>query len=173
MHVADIVALTVMALSGLWGLISGFWALVLGFVAWGLAGWITLHVYRRVMLLILPYMPGAPVAAGLALLICFVVLLLTLSVVAGRIARAVKGSVLGTMDRLLGMVLGVVIGFGVLSVGFVVLHMIFGQTVLLGLHGSSLAPYIEGAATYLEETLPGLEQTGLAPFRAKGHDAAI
>lgn len=169
----DIVIVTVMALSGFWGVIGGFWGLVLGFAAWGLAIWVTLKAAPLLAGVLRPHLASETMAMILAVAIIFVLSILLFSLMARRLATALRSSGLGGVDRLLGFLLGMVLGAVLLVILLMVLQTFFGIAVTMELHGSTLAPYIEAAASHLRGMLPHGALSGLAPSATKGHDAAF
>ena len=117
---ADIIVVTIIALSALFGFLRGFLREVLSIGAWILAGVATY--------LGLPYLKPfarqyisheliADVATGIAI---FLVVLVVASVIGHVITRKVRDSSLGPLDRSLGILFGIARGAAIVSVALLI-----------------------------------------------------
>jgi membrane protein required for colicin V production len=117
---ADIIVVTIIALSALFGFIRGFLREVLSIGAWILAGIATY--------LGLPYLKPfarqyisheliADVATGIAI---FLVVLVAASVISHVITRKVRDSSLGPLDRSLGILFGIARGAAIVSIALLI-----------------------------------------------------
>ncbi|AOX19959.1 CvpA family protein [Kozakia baliensis] len=173
MQTADFIALTVMALSGLWGFFRGFSTEFFSLCAWAGALVLTFRLYPLAVPYIEPHVVEHIVAIGIAFASTFVLLLLVFNAAANHIGRLIRSSLLGGADRLLGVVFGLARGYVLLVVGFLVLRSFFGSWADLLTHGSVIAPYIAAGTHYLEGIMPEGMHLRLASPPTTGHDAVI
>ena len=125
MNWVDLVVLAVLALSGLLAFMRGLVREVLGLGAWVIAG-IVASPYG-----VLPYLQpwvrqqiaGATTADIVAFGSVFVLTLIVLWMVASALSAAVRGSVLGGLDRTLGLVFGLARGAALVAVLYVIVGM--------------------------------------------------
>lgn len=155
----DLLVLAIVGLSGLVGLASGATAAILGLASWIGAAAVALLYGARLT----PFVVQAGAPAGFAELIAmgglFIVALIAFRVVAGLIARAVSGSVLGPLDRLLGLAFGLARGAALVCV----LYLVASQFIRPDLQPAwmneayLIGPVRQGAALiagYLPEPVP-------------------
>ena len=153
----DAVVAAVLAVSGLLAFLRGFVREVLGIGAWigaaVLAVWATPYVRHRfeIWLHDRPAL-GEPVAYAVLFLASLAVLLF----ISHRIARMVRGSALGGLDRTLGLVFGLVRGAALVVLAYIIAGWLAGPVEnwprpVLG--ARALEPAYEGAA-WLSGRLP-------------------
>lgn len=105
-NILDIAVLAVLLLSGLFAMMRGFVQEVLSIAGWIGAGFVALYGLPQARPIAAKYISSptaADVAAGAAL---FLGTLVILSIITHFIARQVRGSMLGHLDRSLGFVFG-------------------------------------------------------------------
>ena len=126
MNWVDLVVLAVLALSGLLAFMRGLVREVLGLGAWVLAG-LAASPYGAFPY-VQPWMrqqfsdPTTADIVGFAGV--FVIVLVVLWMVAGIVGSAVRGSVLGGLDRTLGLVFGLARGGVMVAVAYVLVGMV-------------------------------------------------
>jgi membrane protein required for colicin V production len=119
-YLADIIVVTIIGLSALFGFIRGFLREVLSIGAWILAGLATyfgLPYLRPFALKYISHELIADVATGIAI---FLVVLVVASVISHVITRSVRESSLGALDRSLGILFGLVRGAVIVSVALLI-----------------------------------------------------
>ena len=119
-YLADIIVVTIIGLSALFGFIRGFLREVLSIGAWILAGLATYFGLPHLRPFALKYISHeliADVATGIAI---FLVVLVVASVISHLITRRVRESSLGPLDRSLGILFGIVRGAAIVSVALLI-----------------------------------------------------
>jgi len=119
-YLADIIVVTIIGLSALFGFIRGFLREVLSIGAWILAGLVTYFGLPHLRPFALKYISHeliADVATGIAI---FLVVLVVASVISHLITRRVRESSLGPLDRSLGILFGIVRGAAIVSVALLI-----------------------------------------------------
>jgi membrane protein required for colicin V production len=117
---ADIIVVTIIALSALFGFIRGFLREVLSIGAWILAGiatYVGLPYLKPVARQYISHELIADVATGIAI---FLVVLVVASVIGHVITRKVRDSSLGPLDRSLGILFGIARGAAIVSVALLI-----------------------------------------------------
>jgi len=117
-NVTDLVVLGVLLLSGVLALARGFVKEVLGIAGWIGAAIAALKLFPVVQPLARKHIPYQLAADALAGAGVFLVVLVVLSLVSNAIARRVRDSEIGALDRSLGFVFGLVRGALVLSLAY-------------------------------------------------------
>lgn len=157
MNWVDLVALGVIALSALVGVMRGLVREVLGLAAW-VAALLIASPYG-----VLPYVQpvarqnidNPAIADGVAFGLVFLAALVLLSILVGRIGDAVRGSVLGGLDRTLGLPFGAVRGVILLAVAYVVAgYVLSTEQWPAPVLQSRALPLIERSAEWLAAQLP-------------------
>ena len=122
MNWVDLVILAVVLVSGLLGVMRGMVREVLGVAAW-IAAALAASPYGAFPY-VAPWMrqqfsdPGVADAVSFGLV--FLVVLVVLSLIVGRISSAVRGSALGGLDRSLGLVFGVARGAAIIVAAYII-----------------------------------------------------
>jgi membrane protein required for colicin V production len=120
-NATDLVVLGVLLLSGVLALARGFVKEVLGIAGWVGAAIAALKLFPYVQPIArkhIPYQLAADVLAGAGV---FLIVLVTLSLISNAIARRVRESDIGALDRSLGFVFGLLRGALVLSLAYLAL----------------------------------------------------
>jgi membrane protein required for colicin V production len=119
-YIADIIVVTIIGLSALFGFVRGFLREVLSIGAWivaGLATYFGLPYLRPFALQYISHELIADVATGVAI---FLVVLVVASVISHVITRSVRESALGPLDRSLGILFGIARGAVIVSVALLI-----------------------------------------------------
>ena len=119
-YLADIIVVTIIGLSALFGFIRGFLREVLSIGSWivaGLATWFGLPFLRPFARQYISHELIADVATGIGI---FLVVLVVASVISHLITRSVRESALGPLDRSLGILFGIARGAVILSVALLI-----------------------------------------------------
>lgn len=126
MNWVDLVVLVVIALSGLLALMRGLVREVLGLGAWVIAGIVasSYGLYPTVFPFVSQQFADPTTAAIVAFGGVFILVLITLWIIAGLVAGAVRGSVLGGLDRTLGLLFGFVRGGALVCVAYILVGMV-------------------------------------------------
>ncbi len=153
----DAVLVAVLAVSGLLAFLRGFVREVLGIGAWVgaavLAVWATPYLRPRFE----SWMHDRPaLGEPVAYAVLFLVSLAVLLFISHRIARTVRGSALGGLDRTLGLVFGLARGAGLIILAYIIAGWLAGPVEnwprpVLG--ARALGTVYEGAA-WLSGRLP-------------------
>lgn len=120
-NATDLVVLGVLLLSGVLALARGFVKEVLGIAGWVGAAIAALKLFPVVQPLARKHIPYQLAADALAGAGVFLVVLVALSLISNAIARRVRDSEIGALDRSLGFVFGLVRGALVLSLAYLAL----------------------------------------------------
>ena len=126
MNWVDLAVLAVIALSGLLALVRGLVREVLGLGAWVIAGLVasSYGLYPTVFPYVSEQFANPTTAAIVTFGGVFVIVLVILWMVAGLVASAVRGSVLGGLDRTLGLLFGFVRGAVLVCVAYILIGMV-------------------------------------------------
>jgi membrane protein required for colicin V production len=124
MNWVDLVVLAVVVVSALLGLMRGFVREALGVGAWVAAALAAVYGFHAVRPMVLGWVGDPNLADPLALGGVFLIVLIVLSVIAHAIAKVVRGSVLGSLDRTLGAVFGVARGAILIVAAYMVAGMV-------------------------------------------------
>ncbi len=120
-NATDLVVLGVLLLSGVLALARGFVKEVLGIAGWVGAAIAALKLFPYVQPIARQHIPYQLAADALAGAGVFLVVLVALSLVSNAIARRVRDSEIGALDRSLGFVFGLMRGALVLSLAYLAL----------------------------------------------------
>lgn len=120
-NVTDLVVLGVLLLSGVLALARGFVKEVLGIAGWVGAAIAALKLFPYAQPIARQYLPYQLAADALAGASVFLVVLIVLSLLSNAIARRVRESEIGALDRSLGFVFGLFRGALVLSLAYLAL----------------------------------------------------
>lgn len=173
---ADLAILGVLLISGLLALVRGFVRELLHILAWIGAAVIAVKAFPLAEPLTAQYLQPpllADLAAGAGL---FVVSLIVLIFVFGTIARRVRESEIGWIDRLLGFVFGVVRGVLVLALAYMVLLQFLPPEESeqpTWLTASRGLPYVKTSATYLTKVAPEVFAAALRTIEQAGDAAQL
>ncbi|WP_418609011.1 CvpA family protein [Gluconobacter cerinus] len=169
----DIGVLIVIGLSALWGLTRGFTTELSGLVAWASAVILTYRFHAALVPWISPYLHESWLAQSASAAVLFIVILLTLTTIAGRVGAAVRGTLFGGVDRILGAIFGILRGYVMLIALYLLAGSFFGSWTSYLMQGSFTGPYIEAGASRLAGYLPHSLQPHLASPPTSGHDASL
>jgi membrane protein required for colicin V production len=166
MNVLDILVIAVVVLSGLLAFARGFVRECLSIVSW--LGATAAAVYA--MPLLRPfaerYLPKGPIADGAAAGVVFLVALIVLTIVTGRISRKVQRSSLSALDRTLGLIFGLMRGALLVAIGFLALSFVLPKSGdrPQWLAQSKTAPLFTSATQSLIRLLPASFRDRAAQF---------
>ena len=119
-YLADIIVITIIGLSALFGFLRGFLREVLSIGSWivaGLATYFGLPYLRPFARQYISHELIADVATGIGI---FLVVLVVASVISHMITRTVRESSLGALDRSLGILFGIARGAVIVSVALLI-----------------------------------------------------
>jgi membrane protein required for colicin V production len=115
---ADAAVFAVLLLAALLAFTRGMVAEVMSVAAWGGAAVITLYTLPFVLPVTQQYIKVEMIAYALSAVALFIVALVVLTVIAGRLSRGVQNSSLSAVDRSLGFLFGLVKGAVLVSVAY-------------------------------------------------------
>ncbi|MCE2565566.1 CvpA family protein [Komagataeibacter sp. FNDCF1] len=174
MNWIDIAAMAIVALSALVGMLRGFSREVLGLAAWVMAIILAVAWYGALMPYATQWISNHTLAALVSFAVLFLALLVIFTTTAHLSGRAVQGSILSGIDRMLGLVFGLVRGY----VCLVILYA--GVTALVPaaewpdvMQSSRVMPLIGNSVTYLNAYGPDNFPAHLAQPAGTRHDAPI
>lgn len=166
MNWVDLVVLAVIALSGLLALMRGLVREVLGLGAWVIAGLVasSYGLYPAVFPYVSQQFADPTTAAIVAFGSVFVIVLVSLWIVAGLVAGAVRGSVLGGLDRTLGLLFGLIRGAALVCVAYILVGMAIPpeQWPPLVVQARSL-PLVYQGAEWIKNQVPPPYRPAVAP----------
>lgn len=119
MNWVDSVVLCVLLASALLAFIRGFVRLTLGLAAWIAAVGGAIWTYPFSAPGVRRWIPDVSIADPVALVLVFVIILITLSTISGWIANRVRGSSAGSLDRTLGLLFGVCRGAALVIAAYI------------------------------------------------------
>ncbi|WP_308719592.1 CvpA family protein [Komagataeibacter xylinus] len=174
MNWIDITALAIAALSGVVGIVRGFSREVLGLAAWVMATILAVAWYGALMPYATQWISNHTLASLASFAVLFLALLVIFTTTAHLSGRAVQGSILSGLDRVLGLLFGLVRGY-------VCLVLIYaGITALVPanewpevMRTSQIMPLIGNSVTYLHAHAPDNFPAHLAQPAGTRHDAPI
>jgi membrane protein required for colicin V production len=114
----DILLLVVMLVSGLLAMIRGFMREILSIGAWGIAAFVTLYSFAKVLPIAQGYFSSNTVATGVTIGSIFLLTLLIVSIITVRISDMILDSRVGALDRTLGFLFGLARGLIIVVVAF-------------------------------------------------------
>lgn len=108
MNWVDLAILAIILVSGIIGFLRGLVREALGIAAWLIAGFVAspFGLFPKVQPLVRSKILDLAIADAVAFGAVFLVVLIILLLVVGAVSRAVRGSVLGGLDRSLGLLFG-------------------------------------------------------------------
>jgi membrane protein required for colicin V production len=152
----DAVFLVLIAISGVIGYMRGLVREVLGVGAWAGALFFAFYMLNGTRGLFANMFPAEWMADVAALAAVFIVTLIILKIIIALIARAVRNSVLGGVDRALGIVFGLGRGVIVLLVAYIAAGAFVPATELWPepVRQARSFPLIADGAAWLNQQLP-------------------
>lgn len=169
MNWVDLVVLALLVLSGLIGLMRGGAREVLGLCAWVGAAVLATRLYPQGLPLSRRLIGDDAVADPVAFLVVFVVLLIAFLLVAAALGSLVRGSLLGSLDRLVGGAFGLVRGFAVLVVAYLVVISLLPATDWpQSVRESRSLFYVHQGAVFVAARLPDRFRPNLGPTSTEG-----
>jgi membrane protein required for colicin V production len=114
----DVGLLIIMLLSGLFAMARGFVREVLSIGSWLLAAFTAVWLHPRFMSLATEKIPNEMIAKGVVIGIIFIIVLMLVSFITGRISDMILNSAVGFIDRALGFVFGMARGFLIVTIAF-------------------------------------------------------
>jgi|UniRef100_A0A8J4HCJ4 membrane protein required for colicin V production len=159
----DLAALGVIAVSALLAFGRGLVREALGIGAWVGAVWLATRYFDLAKPHVRAWIPDTGIADPVAFGLVFLVGLIVFSLLAGVLARVVRTSLLGGLDRTLGLVFGILRGAVLLVFAYIVAGMLLPPERWPPevLHARSL-PYIYDGARWAVGKLPAEFQPRLA-----------
>jgi len=124
MNWVDAVVIAVLVISALLAAARGFVREMLGVAAWVGAGYVTYRARPVVEPQVLQWIKEPDIAIPLGSVIVFLVALIVFSVIAGFIARHVRRSAAGGLDRTLGLLFGIARGAALVVAAYIVAQLI-------------------------------------------------
>lgn len=116
----DGIVLAVLVVSAVLAFMRGFVREVLGIAAWAGAAYAAIKAFPYVEPHVRGWIPEVGIADPVALAIVFVIALIILSIVAARLARSVRRSPIGGLDRTLGLVFGLARGAALVIAAYII-----------------------------------------------------
>lgn len=120
----DGIVLAVLVVSALLALLRGFVREALGIAAWAGAAYAAIRAFPFVEPHVRTWIQEAEIADPIALAIVFIVALIILSIIAGRLARLVRRSPIGGLDRTLGLLFGLARGAALVVAAYILAQRI-------------------------------------------------
>jgi len=164
MNVADAGVVAVVVISALIGFARGFIREVFGVGAW--VGAIILAVWFHELVLppILRWTSDPSIATPLSYGAIFLPSLIVLSIVSGAIGNAVRGSMLGSLDRTMGLAFGVARAGLLLAAAYVVLGWLQPPPAWPEpVKEARSTPYVYALAVWLVNYLPEQYRPNIVP----------
>jgi membrane protein required for colicin V production len=151
----DLAALGVVAVSALLAFGRGLVREALGIGAWVGAAWLATRYFDLARPRVREWIPDTGIADPVAFALVFLAGLIVFSLIAGTLARVVRTSLLGGLDRTLGLVFGIVRGVALLVFAYIVAAMLlpperWPPPVL----AARSLPYISHGAAWTIDQLP-------------------
>lgn len=148
----DYAIIAILLISASLSLLRGFTKEVLSISGWILSGYAAIFFGPSLKPLLASYIDIDWAVTGGAMLIVFLIMLITTTIAGSYIAGSIKGTGLGPLDRTLG------IGFGLLRGGFIICMFYFGI--------SAVIPEDNHPAFIADAKLRPMVQTGTKAFVA-------
>jgi membrane protein required for colicin V production len=156
MNVLDMLVIGIVILSGLLAFARGFVRECLSIVSW--LGATAAAVYALPLLRPLAdrYLPKGAIADAAAAATVFILTLIILTLITGRISKRVQSSSLSALDRTLGLIFGLMRGVLLVAIGFLALSFVLPKTGdrPQWLAQSKTAPLFASATQGLAKLLP-------------------
>ncbi|MBO0750318.1 MAG: CvpA family protein [Porphyrobacter sp.] len=144
MTVLDIIALLVVAIAAVGGFMRGFVQEILSLAAWILAILAIRYLHTDLTQLIANWIGTPTTAALLAFALLLLIPYAAMRLIAGRLGRASRNSIIGPFDRVLGFGFGAVKGVIMVVIAFSLL--VLGSDKLWGVDGRP--EWVTNARTY-------------------------
>ena len=174
MNWIDIAAAIIVGLSALVGAVRGFSREILGLAAWVMAFILAVAWYGALLPYATQWISNHTLAGFASFVVLFLVLLVIFTTTAHLSGRAVQGSILSGLDRVLGLLFGAVRGY----ICLVILYA--GITALVPaaewpdvMRSSQIMPLIGNSVTYLNAHGADNLPAHLAQPARTRHDAPI
>ncbi len=152
---ADGVVFAVLLLAALLAFTRGLVAEVLSVAGWIGAALITLYTLPFALPIARQYIRIEMIAYGAASAVLFVVALVILNLIFGRISRGVQNSSLSALDRTLGFLFGLFKGFVLVSVAYLFFSwLVPPENHPQWLQNARTRPLLTAGAATLEEMIP-------------------
>lgn len=110
MNPIDIAILTIMGISCLMGIVRGLTREILGLMTWLGASFGAYATYPAVSHIARGYIANPMIADSISGVALFIIYLIVFSIISFNISNAIRGSVMGSLDRGLGLAFGVIRG---------------------------------------------------------------
>lgn len=128
LNIFDVSVIAIVGLSTLIAFFRGFVKEVLSLGAWIGAAFITIYTFPHVAVLLKPYMQNEGIASGAAALGTYITAIIILSIINSIIFKFIKeGSEVGMLDNMLGLAFGMLRGAFIVSLGFLLISLIFDK----------------------------------------------
>jgi membrane protein required for colicin V production len=154
-YLADIIVVTIIGLSALFGFLRGFLREVLSIGSWilaGLATWFGMPYLRPFARQYISHELIADVATGIAI---FLVVLVVASVISHMITRSVRASSLGALDRSLGILFGIARGAVIVSVALLIVDNFYApDNRPQWLKDARTLPVVQVGADFMRQFVP-------------------
>jgi len=154
-YIADIIVVTIIVLSALFGFLRGFLREVLSIGSWivaGLATWFGLPYARPFARQYISHELIADVATGIGI---FLVVLVVASIISHMITRSVRESSLGALDRSLGILFGVARGAVIVSVALLIVDNFYApDNRPQWLKDARTLPVVQVGADFMRQFVP-------------------
>jgi len=156
MNVLDLLVIGVVILSGLLAFARGFVRECLSIVNWLGATAVAIYALPLLRPFAERYLPKGAIADGAAAAVAFLVTLIVLTIITGRISRTVQQSSLSAIDRTLGLIFGLMRGVLLVAIGFLALSFVLPKSGdrPQWLAQSKTAPLFASATQGLAKLLP-------------------
>jgi membrane protein required for colicin V production len=171
----DVIVLVVVGLSALAALTRGAVAEILGLASWAGAAVIAFAALPWAGPMVRAAVASDPIADLLAVAGVFLVALVMLKLVTGTVSRAVAGSALGPIDKLLGLVFGALRGAVVVAAAYLVAsHLLKPEMQPDWIRQAYLIEPVRAGSAMLERLVPeayrreGIAAAGVAVDAAQG-----
>lgn len=129
----DIIVLLIVGVAAIGGFMRGFVQEVLSLAAWGVAVVAIRFLHTDVTAFLFEYVGTPSGAAVLAFVLLLLIPYVAMKLIAGRLGRASRNSVLGPFDRVLGFGFGAVKGVVIVIMAFSIL--VLGYDTIWGIGG--------------------------------------
>jgi membrane protein required for colicin V production len=116
----DGIVLAVLVVSAVLAFLRGFVREALGIAAWAGAAYAAIRAFPYVEPHVRKWIQEVGIADPVALAIVFVIALIILSIIAARLARLVRRSPIGGLDRTLGLVFGLARGAALVIAAYII-----------------------------------------------------
>ena len=151
----DFAVIAIVGLSALVALSRGAVREALGILTWIGAFYAAFHLFDLIKPEVEKAVSHDLIADGVTLLIVFFVPLIALKIVAGLIARAVRGLGLGGVDRLLGLIFGFIRGALIVCAAYLVASLLISRDQYPAwVQDAYLKPSVEVGADWLATFIP-------------------